>query len=209
MATSTNRCRAPRAIALVLLTVCAVAAAGCGDRRTPGPAPRPPLERGSFFVPVHPPLSADTAGIVSPAASPASPAATLAPTRVATTSGPALNYWFFLVNGEGLPAPPAPGDARPPLTSPPYVLTVNGAAPAGAAAPNGGTTVGLEPLTSGSASGVQLWRAVEASDGTAHLRSAASFNVNQQYAVSMIVGYAARASRSTSAPSPGRAPPST
>jgi len=192
MARSTNRPGAPGALALALLAVGAVATAGCGDRSTPGPDPRPPLEPGSFFVPVRPPLSADTAGIVSPATAPAlAPARSTTTSRVATTSGPALNYWFFLVNGKGLPEPPAPGDARPPLTSPPYVLTLNGAAPAGAAAPNGGTTVGLEPLDSGSPSGAQLWRAVEASDGTAHLRSAASFNVNQQYPVSMIVGYGA------------------
>jgi len=123
------------------------------------------------FEPIAPPLSPNVAGARVPFEVNAASADQSRLLLNASASNAAeLQHWFFLVNGQG--ASENPNVA-------PNVLTVNGPAAAGAPQPNGGTTVGVAPLSSQNL-GNQLWTAVPGSQsGYYYLRSARSFTPNQ------------------------------
>lgn len=119
-------------------------------------------------------------------------------------SGSGVPRWFFLVNGNSVPSPVVPFT--------PSVLAVTGAGPAGAPNPNGGTTVGLAPLTfvpdptpqatpaavpasvPFPITGAPLWLALPGSqEGYLTLRSGLSFSVDttNNAVGSLMLGYGA------------------
>ncbi|GEM_PF-3125511 len=145
---------------------------------TPGPQP------GAFFSPLAPPISPNTVWHSAVTSTQGQEAAAASPTAT-----PVFDRYFYLVNGilsDGSPLPTGPGTSS--LPSAPLVLTVTGAAPYGATAPNGATTVSLQAY-SPSSGGSQMWKAVAGpTAGSLYLRSAESFAVSQvnQYAPSLI-----------------------
>ena len=155
---------------------------GCGasnaPKVVPGAAPGSRIRKGNIFTPVPLPLSPDSVGEINdvkavtqsrkkaghPGNSSESGALDSPPN---SPPGPIMNSWFYLVNGSWFSN--GSGPSIP-------VLTVNGAAPAGAPNPNGGTGVGVAPLGSYPATN-QLWKAVPWA-GNFFLRSAESFRNN-------------------------------
>jgi hypothetical protein len=191
----------PRSLPAVAVCALTLALGGCGSSgdgtvRTPTPtATTPPAlptaRSGAVLKPIFAPLSANTAGY-----QPSQARSAGVPHSARAAAGPtpapiALDHFFYLVNAINLPTPDAQGIAPAPSATP-YVLTVNGAPPAGAPDPNGGTGVGLV-LFNPDAAGTQLWKAVAASDGYFYLRSAESFVTQQNDFPSMLTGYGASA----------------
>jgi len=155
---------------MMCLLALGLAVAGCAsdDGGAPAPTatgtprPTPTLRPDSVFAPVAPPLSPDDANHLGP--SPFGRGAARA--RAAQTTLPTFDHWFYLVNGNSVPL--ATG-------AEPDVLMVNGAAPDGAPAPNGGVGVGVATLAADT-TGRQLWKAIAATqDGYVYLRSAVGF----------------------------------
>lgn len=175
-----------RRAAMALLVVVAAMATGCGSDggggggATPTPTrtavPTPTLRIASSFAAVAPPLSPDDIGGIL--AAPPAPSAVAA---VGASTAAAFAHWFYLVNGENLPEQGS--------SALPGVLTVTGEAPNGAPAPNGGTLVGVRTLIA-QANGQQLWKAVDAGNGNAFLRSAVSFSLGSSYP-SLLTGWGA------------------
>lgn len=162
---------------------------GCGSSN---PQPSSNIHSGSHFSPVKPFLSPNT--VWHQPVSLAAPARTgMGVVGAGNASTPALDHYFFLVNGvmsDGAPLPT--GQNAPAPSATPMVLTVNGVAPEGATNPNGGTAVGLTVLGAGVGTGAQLWKAVQGPQaGTFYLRSAESFTVSQTNpgTFSMLGGY--------------------
>ena len=125
---------------LVVLVACLLNAAGCGGSSggksagspTPTATATPAVQEGAIFAPVFPPLSPNTVGYAPSSKQAVSSAGVqLAAAAVAPV---ALNHYFYLVNGSGMPTP-GPNGVRPNPSSTPSVLTVNGPSPNGAPQP--------------------------------------------------------------------------
>jgi hypothetical protein len=179
--------------ALLAAALSVVGCGGGGSRQEPELVQGwlPHLSAGSLLRAVPLALSPDeTAGTAEKTgATPVGQHRIAIPHDASATS--AMAHWFFLVNGEGLPSDIATSDT--PLSSPPYVLTVNGTPPDGAPVPNGGTGVGVAKK-SPSSSISQLWKAVSGTtSGHYYLRSAQSFQLPPPSTVpSLLTGYGAQ-----------------
>lgn len=150
---------------------------GCSSSDSPEPSdPGSNIKKGSFFLPMVPPLSPNTVWSMEVSGI---DGRTALGSAASGNYGPVMDRFFYVVNGiesDGSQVPTGQG-ASPPKSSL-MVLTVNGTAPQGATAPNGGTGVGLAEMYSASGP-AQLWKAVEASEsGNFYLRSAESFAVS-------------------------------
>jgi hypothetical protein len=171
-------------------------AIGCGSSSSgPAPKPKPAPQAASFFSPVPPPLSPDTAWHHNSSASAMAQMNGRAALAAAQGALP-MNAYFYVVNGvmqNGAPLPTGLGAPAP--ASAPLVLTVNGPAPNGAPNPNGGNTVELAPINANSTA-AQLWKAVAAPNSNYfYLRSAESFSAStvNPGTFNMLVGYSATA----------------
>lgn len=154
---------------------------------TPTVTPSPGVQQGSLFIPVPAPLSVDSRSAAIRRGN-GGETSQLAAAQ-STTSG--ITRWFYLVNGQGLPTPLAPGMTAPAPEVTPQVLAVTGSPAQGAPNPNGGTIVGTVPLAPDSSS-AQLWKAIDAGNGTFYLRSAQSFATSTQQPLgSVLLGYGA------------------
>jgi len=179
--------RAAAMAALIAMPLMEIA--GCGSSPSqPAGQGGGSSQPGAFFSAVPPTISPNTVWHVGVGGAARRGAGAVASAQ----STPGFDRYFYIVNGilsDGSAMPTGPGTSS--LSSTPLVLTVNGSAPVGATAPNGGTFVGVEPYAP-SANGSQLWKAVAAPvAGDFYLRSAESFAVSRvsSEAPSMLVGF--------------------
>lgn len=169
------------ALALVLLAGCGSSDGGGGSSSTPTATPvptlTPTLHAGAFFAPVPFALSPDTGTDLGV---PPAVAALQQGSTAGATGLPTFAHYFYLVNGTGIPSPA--------VDFTPNVLTVSAAAPFGAPWPNGTVTVSVEPFNA-QATGRQLWKAVAGTQGGVFLRSAVSFEVDNDTTPNPLTGF--------------------